>query len=272
MKDTLPVQRFPPGTTVREVKVRLDGSEVGFDCELVALAFAACRCAVSASTAAAASTRPCGFPPARFPTGTSGSAVPTTPTASSAPMARSSRTASTPSPDVHISARRSATGPCAGLVGAPGPAAARRGPRRLRRRDRGGGDPAGLAKACGRSLAAPACRPTGRSSAKLRLSNGNSVLRSHRRCLDRFLDTAISRPHIRCLCGHFFVDRACTSSSALSCASSFTSLCVSTRTQCFLAWSSRPPQASRSRSSSGGWKGVSGTSPRPRLSASASLP
>ena len=37
MKDTLPVERFPPGTMVREVKVRLDGSEVGFDCELLAL-------------------------------------------------------------------------------------------------------------------------------------------------------------------------------------------------------------------------------------------
>lgn len=37
MKDTLPVQRFPPGTLVRETKVRLDDSEVSFDCELLAL-------------------------------------------------------------------------------------------------------------------------------------------------------------------------------------------------------------------------------------------
>jgi hypothetical protein len=37
VKDTLPVQRFPPGTMVREVKVRLDGSEVAFDCELLGL-------------------------------------------------------------------------------------------------------------------------------------------------------------------------------------------------------------------------------------------
>lgn len=31
------MQRFPPGTVVRETKVRLDGSEVSFDCELLAL-------------------------------------------------------------------------------------------------------------------------------------------------------------------------------------------------------------------------------------------
>jgi hypothetical protein len=37
MKDTLPVQRFPPGTMVRETKVRLDGSELSFECELLAL-------------------------------------------------------------------------------------------------------------------------------------------------------------------------------------------------------------------------------------------
>ncbi len=37
MKDTLPVQRFPPGTTVCETKVRLDGTEVSFECELLAL-------------------------------------------------------------------------------------------------------------------------------------------------------------------------------------------------------------------------------------------
>lgn len=31
------MQRFAPGTPVREIKVRLDGSEVNFECELVAL-------------------------------------------------------------------------------------------------------------------------------------------------------------------------------------------------------------------------------------------